>query len=86
MEKINLSMVEIAFTVNGELSMGEEIRISGDAQALGYGDRERAIPMFTSPNDYPWWRTKEGNYWVDISYFNSWRVLNFLQLPNFNYL
>jgi hypothetical protein len=59
MEKINLSMVEIAFNVNGEVLMGEEIRISGDVQALGYGDRERAVPMFTSPNDYPWWRTKE---------------------------
>mmetsp|Transcript_25483 Transcript_25483/g.24368 ORF Transcript_25483/g.24368 Transcript_25483/m.24368 type:complete len:1128 (+) Transcript_25483:151-3534(+) len=59
MEKINLSMVEIAFKVNGKIRLGEEIRISGDAQALGNGDRERAIPMFTSPNDYPWWRTKE---------------------------
>lgn len=71
-------MVEIAFKVNGKIRLGEEIRISGDAQALGNGDRERAIPMFTSPNDYPWWRTKEGNYSLDFSFTNSWRVITLL--------
>lgn len=59
--EINRSMVEIVFKVNGEVLIGEEIRVCGNAPALGCDDPDRAIPMFTCPHDYPWWRTKEGN-------------------------
>jgi hypothetical protein len=40
--------------------MGEEIRVSGNAPVLGCNDPDRAIPMFTTPHDFPWWRSKEG--------------------------
>ena len=39
--------------------MGEEIRVSGPAPALGSSNPERAVSMVTSPGEYPWWTTKE---------------------------
>ena len=46
--------------VHAEIRIGEEVRVSGDAPALGCGDPNLAVPMFTSPHEYPWWRAKEG--------------------------
>ena len=47
--------------VYAEVRIGEEIRVSGNAPVLGCNDPNRAIPMFTTPHDFPWWRSKEGN-------------------------
>lgn len=56
--------------VYAEVRIGEEIRVSGNAPVLGCNDPNRAIPMFTTPHDFPWWRSKEGNQInVNNSYF-----------------
>eukprot|EP00601_Ochromonadales_sp_CCMP2298_P017181 CAMPEP_0173233894 /NCGR_PEP_ID=MMETSP1142-20121109/9889_1 /TAXON_ID=483371 /ORGANISM="non described non described, Strain CCMP2298" /LENGTH=1021 /DNA_ID=CAMNT_0014163805 /DNA_START=97 /DNA_END=3159 /DNA_ORIENTATION=- len=57
---INESMIEVVFKVHADIRIGEEVRVSGSVPALGCDDADRAIPMVTTPADFPWWRTKEG--------------------------
>ena len=46
--------------VHADVRIGEEIRLSGNAPVLGCDDPARAVPLVTSPGDFPWWHTKEG--------------------------
>lgn len=46
--------------VHAKLRHGEEIRVSGNVPALGTNDIQRAIPLVTTPDEYPWWSTKDG--------------------------
>eukprot|EP00903_Cladosiphon_okamuranus_P018856 g17344.t1 len=39
--------------------MGEQVLVCGEAPFLGGGDPERALPLFTTPADYPLWFTRE---------------------------
>ena len=41
------------------MRIGEEVRVSGTAPALGFGKPERAIRMVTTPSTFPMWTTKE---------------------------
>jgi trehalose 6-phosphate synthase/phosphatase len=52
-------VLEVVFKVTADLRIGEEVRLSGSAPALGFGDVNRAIPLFTTPATYPSWTTKE---------------------------
>lgn len=47
--------------VNAKLRHGEDIRLSGNVPALGCDDIKRAIPLVTTPEDFPWWTTSDGN-------------------------
>jgi len=57
---INDSIIEVVFKVHADVRIGEEIRLSGNAPVLGCDDPARAVPLVTSPGDFPWWHTKEG--------------------------
>ena len=46
--------------VHAKLRHGEEIRLSGNVPALGCDDIDRAIILYTTTEDYPWWSTEEG--------------------------
>jgi hypothetical protein len=70
--------------VFGELRIGEELRVSGNSPALGNNDRDRAIPMFSCPHDYPWWRTKEGSFGLLYFFTLSTYKLTFLKLNSLN--
>ena len=59
---MNHSVVETIFKVRAELRIGEELRVSGNVPALGANDINRAVPLCTSPTEYPWWHTKKGAY------------------------
>lgn len=48
--------------MKAKLRYGEEIRLSGNVPALGSYNIQRAIPLYTSPTDFPYWHTKEG--WI----------------------
>jgi len=56
------SYLDIVTQVHGNTRFGEEIRLSGNVPALGCDIADRAIPMVTSPSNYPWWTTKQGSY------------------------
>lgn len=52
-------MVEIDFRVQATLRMGEEVRVSGNVPALGCNDPARAIPLFSSNSNFPYWSLRE---------------------------
>jgi hypothetical protein len=56
----NFSILEIVFKVQAKLGHGEEIRISGNAPVLGCDDIDRAVALYTTSEDYPWWSTEDG--------------------------
>lgn len=56
---MNKSIVEVLFKVKAKVKLGEEIRLSGNVPGLGCNNPERAIPLVTSPTDFPCWATKE---------------------------
>jgi hypothetical protein len=62
----NVSIIEIIFKVKAQIKHGEEIRISGNVPALGCNDVERALPLYTTPNDFPWWSMNEGIYLIKL--------------------
>ena len=45
--------------MTADLRIGEEVRVSGTAPALGCDKPERAIQMITTPSTYPLWTTRE---------------------------
>ncbi|CAN0153793.1 unnamed protein product [Pylaiella littoralis] len=49
----------LSFKVIARVGKGEQLMVCGDAPFLGGGDPERAIPLFTTPADYPLWFSKE---------------------------
>jgi hypothetical protein len=55
--------------VFGDLNHGEEIFLSGNVPGLGCDDIARAIPLVTTPTEFPWWRTKEGKLEGNVSCF-----------------
>jgi hypothetical protein len=57
---INNSTFPKKYQAYASVQFGEEIRVSGNVPALGCDNPDRAIPMFTSPSEFPWWHTKEG--------------------------
>lgn len=44
--------------VIARVGKGEQVMVCGDAPCLGSGDPERALPLFTTPADYPLWFSK----------------------------
>jgi hypothetical protein len=46
--------------VQARVRFGEEIRLSGNHPSLGCDNVDRAIPLVTSPKEFPWWWNKEG--------------------------
>ena len=50
---------KVTFTVKAVVMPGETIMVSGDAEALGRFNQERAIRLYTTPETYPVWRTLE---------------------------
>ena len=56
----NNSILEIVFKVQAKLRHGEDIRLSGNVPVLGCDDIDRAIPLYTTSEDYPWWSTEDG--------------------------
>lgn len=44
------------------MGMGEQVLVCGEAPFLGGGDPEKALPLFTTPADYPLWFTRVGTY------------------------
>ena len=46
--------------MNVETRFGEEVRVSGNAPALGRNNPAHAVPLTTSSADLPWWSTKGG--------------------------
>ncbi|CAM9621887.1 unnamed protein product [Ectocarpus sp. 6 AP-2014] len=49
----------LSFRVIARVGKGEQVMVCGDAPCLGSGDPERALPLFTTPADYPLWFSKE---------------------------
>ncbi len=48
------------------MGKGEQVLVCGDAPFLGGGDPDRALPLYTTPADYPLWFTKVG---IDANLF-----------------
>lgn len=46
--------------VNAPLQFGEEVRVCGNVPNLGCGDPSRAVPLYTTPRDYPTWSSRDG--------------------------
>lgn len=44
--------------VTARVGRGEQVMVCGDAPYLGRGDPERALPLYTTPADYPLWSSK----------------------------
>ncbi|CAN0595957.1 unnamed protein product, partial [Laminaria digitata] len=44
--------------VTAHVGKGEQVMVCGDAPFLGQGNPERALPLFTTPADYPLWFSK----------------------------
>ena len=44
--------------VTARVGKGEQVLVCGDAPFLGGGDPDRALPLYTTPADYPLWFTK----------------------------
>ena len=61
----NSAMLEVSFKVTADLRIGEEVRLSGSAPALGLWDPNRAVPLVTTPATYPRWTTKESIFLPD---------------------
>ena len=61
----NTAMLEVSFKVTADLRIGEEVRLSGSAPALGLWDPDRAVPLVTTPATYPRWTTKESVFLPD---------------------
>mmetsp|Transcript_105 Transcript_105/g.189 ORF Transcript_105/g.189 Transcript_105/m.189 type:complete len:1079 (+) Transcript_105:193-3429(+) len=53
------SVIEVVFKVQANTRFGEEIRLSGNLPSLGCDDIDRAVPLVTSPTEFPWWYNKE---------------------------
>lgn len=49
----------ISFNVTAPLSRGEQVMVCGDAAFLGGWQPEKALPLYTTPGDYPAWSAKE---------------------------
>lgn len=47
----------LAFTVTSTTLIGQQVFILGDAHALGSFSLQDAVPLETSPSEYPLWRT-----------------------------
>lgn len=43
---------------------GEQVMVCGDAPFLGGGEPERALPLYTTPADYPLWFSQVGRMWM----------------------
>eukprot|EP01035_Chromulina_nebulosa_P020435 gene20435-26517_t len=56
---MNNSIIEVVFKVSAKLKNGEDIRLCGNVPALGGYNPERALKLYSSPKDQPWWHTKE---------------------------
>eukprot|EP00904_Undaria_pinnatifida_P002011 jgi/Undpi1/11810/HiC_scaffold_4.g01509.m1 len=46
-------------TVTAHVGKGEQVMVCGDSPFLGQGNPERALPLYTTPADYPLWFSKE---------------------------
>lgn len=46
--------------VTAPVSRGEQVMVCGDAAFLGGWKPEKALPLYTTPADYPVWNTKVG--------------------------
>jgi hypothetical protein len=60
--------------------------VSGSIPTLGSGDPHRAVPLFTSPSEYPIWTNNEGNLFITENICYYWNkqfsfILGFL-VPN----
>jgi hypothetical protein len=51
------SLSKITFTVEAKVLPGECVMVSGDAVSLGGFATSNAIPLVTTPETYPKWRT-----------------------------
>lgn len=50
---------KISFSVTAVVRAGETLMVSGDAPTLGRFNTSHALPLQTTPETYPLWRTAE---------------------------
>lgn len=44
--------------VRAPVARGEQVMVCGEAAFLGSWKMDKALPLYTTPNDYPVWNTK----------------------------
>ena len=73
----NPNYADIIFKVKYETTNGQEVRVSGGIEELGYWKPEKGLRMTTSPDSYPiWYTTKELTCPVNMEFFYKYLIFD----------